>query len=93
MSDQKMEQQPAERREKMPFKRIVAWIAIVLLVGMYVITLVFSLIDSPLARQLFHASLYCTVFIPVISWVFIMVLNLVKGQGSNTENNNKNSEN
>lgn len=69
------------------FKRILAWIAIILLLGMYVMTFIFSLLDSSLAQQLFHASLYCTVFIPVIAWVFIMVTKLVKGRGNDKDEN------
>lgn len=85
MSDRKnnsMEKQIPERRKKMTLKRILAWVAMILLVGIYVLTLIFSLIDSPLAKQLFNASLYCTVFIPIISWVFLMVVKLVKGRGN-----------
>lgn len=85
--DRRMQKQSSGRRKNMTFRRILAWIAIILLAGMYVLTLIFSLIDSPLARQLFHASLYCTVFIPVISWVFLMVVKLVKGQGNDREEN------
>ena len=72
-----------EKRRKVTFRQIIAWIAIILLVGMYVVTLVCSIIDSPLAEQMFHASLYCTFFVPVISWVFLMTVKLVKGSGKN----------
>lgn len=71
---------------KMTLKQIAAWIAIVLLVGMYVFTLICSIINSPLAEQMFHATLYCTFFIPVIAWVFIMTVKLVKGNGDDIEN-------
>lgn len=74
---------------KITFRQIIAWIAILLLVGMYVLTLMFSLMDSPLAQQMFHASLYCTVFIPVISWVFIMTVKLVKGNGNDESDDEK----
>lgn len=70
---------------KLSFKQILAWIAIILLVGMYVVTLIFSMIDSPLAKQMFYASLYCTFFIPVMSWVFLMTVKLVKGRGEDAE--------
>lgn len=79
MSDYKIHK--PHRKNGITLKQILAWIAIVLLVGMYVLTLVFSMIDSPLAQQMFHASLYCTVFIPVIAWVFLMTVRLVKGSG------------
>lgn len=66
---------------KLSWKQILAWIAIIFLIGMYVVTLVLSLMQSPFARQMFHAALYCTVFIPVMAWVFLMTVKLVKGRG------------
>ena len=74
----------AGNRRKMTFRQIIAWIAIIMLAGIYVMTLICSFIDSPLAEQMFHASLYCTFFIPVMSWVFIMTVKLVKGNGNET---------
>lgn len=72
-------------RRKVTFRQIIAWIAIILLAGIYVVTLICSLIDSPLAEQMFHASLYCTFFIPVMSWVFLMTVKLVKGNRNETD--------
>ncbi|MGN0294364.1 MAG: hypothetical protein ACI4D3_10230 [Lachnospiraceae bacterium] len=85
MSDRK-------KGRKMTFRQIIAWIAIILLVGIYVVTLICSLIDSPLAEQMFHASLYCTFFIPVMSWVFIMTVKLVKGNAGDETHNEDRSE-
>ena len=75
----------SNQKGKKTFHRILAWIAIIFLVAMYVLTLVFSIMDSPLAEQLFRASLYCTVFIPVISWVFIMVVKLLKNWNEDSD--------
>lgn len=82
----------AAGRRKVTFRQIIAWIAIILLAGIYVVTLICSLIDSPLAEQMFHASLYCTFFIPVMSWVFIMTVKLVKGSGNETNEGQEDGE-
>lgn len=72
-------------KKKMSRKQVLAWTAIILLVGIYVVALVFSLIDSPFAQQMFHAALYCTFIIPIMCWVFLMTVKLVKGKGYEKE--------
>lgn len=66
---------------KKQLRRVLAWIAIVALLLLYAMTLVFSLIDSPLGKRLLAASLFATVFIPVLCWVFLLTIRLVKGKG------------
>lgn len=53
-------------------QRILAWIAIIALVGLYAATLIFSLIGSPFARKMFQASLCCTFFVPITIWLCMM---------------------
>lgn len=55
-------------------QQILAWIAIIALVGLYAATLIFSLIGSPFAQKMFQASLFCTFFIPITVWVCLMAL-------------------
>ena len=47
-------------------KRIMAWICIILLAGMYLINLVLALIDSEAARNMLLASCMCTILIPMV---------------------------
>lgn len=53
-------------------KRVLALIAIVLLVGMYAVTIVFALIDNPNTLNLLGASIGASVVIPVLLWVAIL---------------------
>ena len=55
-------------------RQLLAWIAIIALVGLYVATLIFSLIGSPFAQKMFQASLLCTFVIPIIIWLCMMAL-------------------
>ena len=55
-------------------RQLLAWIAIIALVGLYVGTLIFSLIGSPFAQKMFQASLLCTFVIPIIIWLCMMAL-------------------
>lgn len=73
-------------------RRVLAWIAILALLMLYAMTLVFSLIDSPLGKRLLAASLFATVFIPVLCWVFLLTIRLVKGKGQQTPKNLSESE-
>lgn len=54
-------------------KRIFATIAIVLLAGLYLSTLIFALIDSDLAFGMFKASLLMTIAVPCILYAMVLV--------------------
>lgn len=54
-------------------KRILALVGIVLLVGIYLISLIFALIDHPLKTSMMYASLYGTVVIPVLIYAFLLI--------------------
>lgn len=56
-------------------KRISAVIGIILLLGMYVSTLIFALMDSPLAFTLFKASILMTIAVPCLLYAMILVYN------------------
>lgn len=51
-------------------KSILSLAAIIILVGMYVVTLVFSIMGSEIADGLFMTSLYCTIIVPI--WIFAL---------------------
>ena len=65
----------------MKLKRIFAWIGIILLAGMYILTLVFSLMHGEVAMDLFKASIYCTIIIHVFLYAYTMVYRYLKGRG------------
>lgn len=59
-------------------KRILAILGIVLLVGLYLSTLIFSLIGSELAFTLLKASILLTIAVPCLLYAMILVYNFVK---------------
>ncbi len=63
-------------------RRIAALIGAVLLVGMYVITLVFALMSSPAAQNMLMASIICTVVIPVMIYAMQMASRVLQGRGA-----------
>ena len=48
----------------MKSKRILALTGAVILIALYVSSIIFALMDSPLAENLLLASLFCTIVIP-----------------------------
>ena len=55
-----------------------AWIGILLLVGMYISTLVFALMKSEAAQELFRASVTCTIIVPVVLYAAVLMGRLSK---------------
>lgn len=54
-------------------KQILAWTGIILLAGLYILTLIFSLIDSPWAYNLFKFCIGMTIVLPCLIYAYIMI--------------------
>ncbi len=65
-------------------RRIIAVIGIILLAGLYVSTLVFALMDSPGAKDMLMASIYCTIAVPVLLFAMSAAAKAVAGRGTDT---------
>jgi hypothetical protein len=59
-------------------KRISALSGVVILVGLYVMTFIFSLLNSPNAANLFKASLYSTIIIPILLYSYMLIYKYIK---------------
>lgn len=66
--------------KKMTARRVAAWIAIVLLLALYLVTLVLALLNSPATHNLFMVSMVCTILIPVMCWFFIWIYGKLTGK-------------
>lgn len=64
----------------MKLKRFFAIAGIILLVGMYVATLIFSIIQGEMAAGLFRASLICTIVIPVFIYIYTILFKNMKNR-------------
>ena len=58
-------------KKKVTFKQIAATVGLLLLVGMYVVSIVFACLAKPGAEGMFMASLVATVIIPIVLYIFI----------------------
>jgi epoxide hydrolase-like predicted phosphatase len=68
-------------KEKTPvYKRVLAWIGIVLLAGMYVALLIFAILGSPNTYNLFLGCVAATVAIPIMLWLTIWAVGALTGR-------------
>ena len=77
--DPKPTREPSVETKKRytPLQRALAVIAIALLAGMYLLTLVFSLLSSPFADRMFRACLGLTIFVPLAAWITIWAVGVL----------------
>lgn len=57
-------------------KRILALLGAILLTALYIFTLIFALLDSPLFSDLLKISISATIFLPVMLYAGILFVRL-----------------
>ena len=70
---------------KTKMKRVLAWACIILLAGMYLLTLIFSLIKSEFAQSMLKASLTMTFVIPVLIYAMMLIYKVLKRRDGGEE--------
>ncbi|MCI8550218.1 MAG: hypothetical protein HFI68_06455 [Lachnospiraceae bacterium] len=55
------------------FKQIVCMVGAISLAGIYLCTLIFSIVDQTQAKSWLSASLYATIVIPVFLYAFLLI--------------------
>ena len=66
--------------KKVNVKQIVAWVAIILLAALYVVTLIVAIFDQSASGNLFKVCLICTIIVPVLEWGFIWLYGQMTGK-------------
>ncbi|RDU23891.1 hypothetical protein [Anaerosacchariphilus polymeriproducens] len=59
-------------------KRILALIGLILLLGLYLLTFIFALFDNDSTKLLFKASLFSTIAIPTLIYIYTYIYKLIK---------------
>ena len=67
-------------KKKLTGKQIAAIICIVLLVGMYIVTLLAAIFGNPGMKSLFGLCLMATFVVPLITWVYIWMYGKLTGK-------------
>lgn len=74
-------------------KRIFAWIGIIFLASLYLATLIFALIGSSWAFDMFKMCLGFTIIIPVLIYVYIMIHRLLNSDDKTKHIQDKETKN
>ena len=64
-------------------KQLIAFLGVILLVGMYCTTIVMAILSSKYFFDFLMASIYATVVIPVLLWIYTFIYQQLKKR--NTE--------
>ena len=59
-------------------KRILAMIGVILIAGMYLVTLLAAIFEPEHSMNVLMAAIVCTIIIPVLIWAYELVWRLVK---------------
>ena len=59
-------------------KRVAAIVGVIILVGMYILTLVAGILAKPESGALFQACIYCTITIPCLLYAFELIYRLLR---------------
>ena len=78
--DQKKTKDTAKKKEAWTVKRIAALAGVVLLAGMYVVSLFAALFDFPGSDKLFRASFAMTLAVPIFLFIFIWTIGRMTGK-------------
>lgn len=66
-----------EKKKRTP-KQFAALICVILLAGMYLLTLIVACLDFPGADKWFAACLFATIGLPILLWVYLWLYKLMK---------------
>ena len=70
-------------------RRVFAMIGVILIIALYVLTMVFALQKNPAFKSLFLGALFCTIAVPVILYVFSVLIKNAKGRDDDFTDNRR----
>lgn len=62
----------------MNIKRIIAWIAIILLVALYVVSFIAAILSTPDHGKFFRFTLGMTVAVPIMAWIILYAIDHIR---------------
>lgn len=68
-------------------KKIAAICGVILIVGIYFITFISVIFDFSYSSQLFQVSIYCTVVIPTMIYVYLWIYKLIHKDNKSDKDN------
>lgn len=73
-------------------KQVLAILGIIVLVSLYVITLICAITDNTGTMRMFMASVFATVVIPVLIWIYTFIYRLFTRKNNEQTGQNKAEE-
>lgn len=70
----------AEKEKRPKIQRILAILVVILLVGLYGVTLISAIFTTPATKGLFMACIFATVAVPVMIYGYILVYKVLKNR-------------
>lgn len=70
-------------------KQILAILGVVLLLGLYVITLIMAVTDNTSTLSMLEASVVATILIPILMWAYSFIYRLLKKYYGSDKDENK----
>lgn len=70
-----------EKKKRTP-KQIAALICVIILAGMYLITLIVACLDIPGSGNLFAACLLATIGLPILLWLYLWLYGLMRDRSA-----------
>lgn len=67
-------------------QRIMAWIGIICLAGLYLSTIVLALIGTETSLKLLQASILCTIGFPVLLYAYRLIYKVLNDRNESREN-------
>lgn len=80
MTHRKVPNPDQNKKNNITSKQIVAWIGIILLVLLYIITLIVAIFDTSTSGRLFGLCLLATVAIPLLIWIYTWMYGKLSGK-------------
>lgn len=69
-----------KEKRKLTSKQIVAWIGIIALASLYLITLIVAIINPGEGGRLFQACLVATIAVPLLVWIYVWMYGKLSGK-------------
>lgn len=73
-------------------KRVLAIGMVIVLVAMYIWAFIASFQTGPYAKGVFNAAIFCTVFFPILLYVYMWTAKWLKGRGADKSREKDNSK-
>lgn len=74
------EKKDSTENRRITSKQIAAWIGIILLSALYIITLLVAIFDTSSSGKLFALCLFATVAIPLLIWIYTWMYGKLTGK-------------